>query len=87
MRIDMPTRYFLIIFDSERQKLVAATDVGVDRETALRRYSECEQEYGVSRTRVQIVLVGAESLDTVKRTHSQYFTSSAEDPFAELALA
>lgn len=82
-----PIHYFLIVFDSELQKLIAATDVGVDREAALRRYSACEQEYGMARRRTQIVLVGAESLETVKRTHSQYFTSSADDPFAELASA
>jgi hypothetical protein len=83
----MPMRHFLIIFDSEQQRLVAAEDVGVDREEALRRYAACEQEHGMSRTRTQIVLVGAESLETVKRTHSQYFTASADDPFAGLAHA
>lgn len=83
----MPMRHFLIVFDSERQLLLSARDVGVDRDGALRSYAECEQRYGMSRTRIQIVLVGAESLETVKRTHSQYFAASAEDPFAELEYA
>jgi hypothetical protein len=82
-----PIHYFLIVFDSERQKLIEANDVGVDREIALRCYAKREQDYGMSRNRTQIVLVGAESLETVKRTHSQYFTASADDPFAELASA
>lgn len=83
----MPMRHFLIIFDSQKQELLAARDVGTDRESALREYAACEQEYGMSRNRIQIVLVGAESLETVRRTHSQYFAASAEDPFAELEFA
>jgi type II secretory pathway predicted ATPase ExeA len=83
----MPIRHFLVIFDSEHQRLIAAHDVGVDRDEAMRRYEECEREYGLSRTRIQIVLIGADSLETVKRTHSQYFSPSAEDPFADLVGA
>lgn len=83
----MPTRHFLIIFDSRKQELLAARDVGADRERALREYAACECKHGMSRDRIQIVLVGAESLETVKRTHSQYFAASAEDPFAELEFA
>lgn len=83
----MPLRHYLIVFDSEHQRLIAADDVGSDRGVALARYAEREREYGMSCTRIQIVLVGAESLETVRRTHSQYFTASAEDPFAELEFA
>lgn len=83
----MPLRHFLIIFDSKRQKLIAADDVGSDREQAVRRLAACELEYGLDRGDIQIVLLGAESLETVRRTHSQYFSVSAEDPFAELELA
>ena len=83
----MPLRHFLIVFDSEHQRLIAADDVGIDRDEALRCYAERERAYGLSRTRIQIVLVGAESLETVRRTHSQYFIASAEDPFAELEYA
>jgi hypothetical protein len=81
----MTLRHFLIIFDSERQELLAARDLGTDREEALRAYAACEDEYGLPRTRIQIVLLGADALETIKRTHSQYFTPSAEDPFADLA--
>lgn len=83
----MPLRHFLIVFDSEHQRLIAADDVGIDRDKALHRYAEREREYGLARTRIQIVLVGAESLETVRQTHSQYFSASAEDPFAELEFA
>lgn len=80
-----PLTYFLIVFDSEQQKLVEARDVGTDRAAALTAYGACEDEYGMSRFRLQIVLLGAESLDAIRRTHSQYFSASADDPFADLA--
>lgn len=83
----MPIRHFLIIFDSEKQELIAARDVGIDRREAMEQYVASEQDYGMPRGRIQIVLLGAESLETVKQTHSQYFAPFIEDPFADLAHA
>lgn len=80
----MPLHHFLIVYDTNAQELLEHADLGHDRETAARTYAEREQRHGM-RQGVEIVLIGADSLDTIRRTHSHYFDRSADDPFAELA--
>ena len=67
-------KHFLVEYDPA----VGSVDVrsfGTDYEAAQQAYADAEQEKGVE-TALDIVLLSADSLDTIKRTHSSYFTGS-----------
>jgi hypothetical protein len=52
----------------------------------MRRYAELEREARESgREGVEIVLLGAESLDTIRATHAHYFRDAAADLFETVA--
>lgn len=69
-------QHFLIVYDIPSGK-AQVRDFGTDYEAALEAYAEIEGEMR-ERGDLDIVLVGADSLETVKRTHSSYFGDRAE---------
>lgn len=69
-------QHFLIVYDIPLGK-AQVRDFGTDYEAALEAYAEIEGEMR-ERGDLDIVLVGADSLETVKRTHSSYFGDRAE---------
>lgn len=70
-----PIQHFLLVFDHDAGKLIELTEFGVDSATALASYAAKEHEYrGVAM--MEIVLVGSDSLRTVKLTHANYFDGS-----------
>ncbi len=73
---------FLITFDHDARKLI---DLQEFRNTAqaLQAYSEREEQYR-NNFRVEVVLLGADSIEAIKVTHSNYFEDTA-DVFAGLA--
>jgi hypothetical protein len=79
----MPLRNFLLIYDVDNRCLVRADDLGGDGRRAADRYAEVEAEYR-DRQGFEIVLLGADSLETIKVTHSHYFQKSDDDAFADL---
>lgn len=48
-----------------------------DSAEAVARYAALEREYA-GQGKFEIVLVGADSLETIKRTHGQYFAGDAD---------
>lgn len=68
------TQHFLIVYDIPAGK-AKVRDFGTDYEAALEAYAEIEGEMR-ERDDLDIVLVGADSLETVKRTHSSYFATA-----------
>ena len=64
-------RHFLIVYDIPSAQ-AQVRDFGTDYDGAIAAYSEIEGEMR-DRLDLDIVLVGADSLETVKRTHSSYF--------------
>lgn len=67
---------FLLIFDHDKNELVNVIEFGRDLAAATAAYSEMEDHYR-DNPRMDIVLVGSDSLDTVKVTHSTYFNGTA----------
>jgi hypothetical protein len=69
-------QHFLIIYSHKNQTLISAprvfSDDQVDAATAA--YQESEAEYRDS-SDVEIVLIGADSIETIQRTHGHYFAS------------
>lgn len=67
-----PTQWFLFIYDRRADRLHELIEYGTNQSEALRAYSATELQY-LHEPWMDIVLIGAESLDTIKVTHSTYF--------------
>ena len=66
--------HYLIVFDHKTMTAeVLQFDHNVD--AALASYAEKEREFFDDRT-MEVVLVGSDSLDSVRATHSNYFPSN-----------
>jgi hypothetical protein len=71
-------KHFLIVYDLQESQTVRIDEFGSDSRRATGAYAEAEEAYrdrGDS-DRFEIVLVGADSLDTIRVTHSRYFDSA-----------
>lgn len=80
----MPLQHFLLIYDLANQALVSMKEFGNDTHRAATAYTEAERSYR-SRSdheNFEIVLVGADSIDTLRVTHSRYFRTEDPVPFA-----
>lgn len=67
-------RQFLLIYDRKRDVLLSQEDYGTDTTAATEAYRAAEQMY-FDQPWMDIVLVGSDSIETVKKTHSTYFES------------
>ena len=74
-RIDR-IQHFLLIYDRQRDELMSHESFGADADAATAAYRAAEIEYH-DRPEMDIVLVGSDSLETVKVTHSTYFSGAA----------
>lgn len=79
----MALLHFLLIYDHAEGRLLDAVELGTAAREAARAYSEYEEKYR-GRSGIEIVLVGADSLETIQMTHAHYFADAADEPFAEL---
>lgn len=68
-------KHFLLVFDHSAGRLLEMIPFGEDSDKALAAYAECEVKHR-DRKDVEIVLIGSDSLDTVKLTHANYFDGS-----------
>jgi len=69
-----PMRYFLIVYDRRRGELLIDPPQEFDDElVAAEAYAAEEEKYWTDRN-VEVVLIGADSLETVRQTHSNYFS-------------
>jgi hypothetical protein len=72
-----PERYFLITYDLKARE-VQVEDFGTDFTAAAGMYSVLEERYQEN-DGVEVVLVGADSIETIHKTHSHYFAKSVDD--------
>lgn len=68
-------QHFLLIFDHAQGHLIQEQHFHEDGSAALAAYSEKEREYQGDRN-VEIVLIGSDSIETVKLTHANYYDGS-----------
>ncbi len=71
----MPLIHFLLIYNIELGRLVETCEFS-DAAAAVARYAELERRYA-GQGNFEIVLVGADSIETIRRTHGQYFADQA----------
>ena len=68
----MALRHFLIVYDLRESRRVLLEEFASARR-ATDAYAAAEEEYRDRSADFEVVLVGADSLETVKVTHSRYF--------------
>ena len=69
-------QHFLLIYDRRKDRLMSHESFGENVDAAVTAYRAAEIEYQ-DRSEMDIVLVGSDSLETVRITHSTYFTGAA----------
>jgi hypothetical protein len=67
---------FLIVFSHERGALHQDVSIFVDPAEALSAYDAAERHLA-EHAHIEVVLIGSDSLDTVRRTHANYFDGTA----------
>jgi hypothetical protein len=75
-------KHFLVTRDVTR-RVTTVEELGTDYDAAQHVYQEAERQ-ARGRSDLDVVLLSADSLDTIKRTHSSYFEPKLLD---ELLLA
>lgn len=66
-------QHFLLVFDHAKNELIDILEFGSDATSATKKYGELEKELRNS-LMMDIVLVGSDSIETVKVTHANYFS-------------
>lgn len=64
--------HFLLVFDHEKGSLVTERNYGTDGKGALAAYAAMEETHR-NNDMIEIVLIGSDSIETVKLTHANYF--------------
>jgi hypothetical protein len=76
-----PDRYFILIYDiPSRQLEVHEFEERYD--DAVEAYGHFESEHRKDHS-IEVVLVGADSIETIHKTHSHYFAEHADDLFRQ----
>ena len=68
----MAIKHFLLIFDHSRSQLSRVEEFGADGKAAIKAYENAELAHRNDNL-VDIVLVGSDSIETVRMTHANYF--------------
>lgn len=77
------TIHFLLVYSYSDQRLLRSDEYG-NADEAAAAYREAERQYQGRSDEFEVVLVGADSLSTVMKTHGHYFTSNAEETLSAL---
>lgn len=70
---------FLLVYDHRLGRLVRC-EAFEDVDAAVAECSRLEQEFILERS-VEVVLIGSDSLETVRITHANYFEGSVTSPY------
>ncbi|OBG76256.1 hypothetical protein A5700_22500 [Mycobacterium sp. E1214] len=74
--------YFLLVFSFDEGRLIHQMDY-VNSDEAIAAYNAAEKQYRPHLDRFEIVLIGADSIATVMKTHGHYFNPSESSIFSE----
>jgi hypothetical protein len=79
----VPIIHFLIVYNRREEELVQFEPFGTDVIRATEAYADVEKTYRdrADRDDFEIVLVGADSEETLEVTHSRYFKKGEAVPF------
>lgn len=87
MAMDRGLLHFLLIYDGAQGRLRHLREFAQhQREAAVAAYEEAEKRYTTD-DNVQVVLIAADSLETVQRTHSNFWHGESIEVLLRDALA
>jgi len=75
--------HFLVVFDGPGRQLLRCERFD-DEDDGLAAYAVAEDRYR-GRSRIEVVLLSSDSLETIRRTHGQYFESADTPDLPTLA--
>ncbi len=75
-------KHFLLVLNRKTGEQVLVEEFGTDGSSAVKRYGQLE-EIHAEEPWFDIVLLGSDSLDTIKITHANYFSSSVRGESVE----
>jgi hypothetical protein len=73
--------YFLLVFSFDQGRLVRQQEYK-EREAAIAAYDAAERQYRHELEHYEVVLIGADSIATVMKTHGHYFNPSEDSIFS-----
>lgn len=73
--------YFLLVYSFDENQLVYQEECR-DRVAAISAYDAMEHKYRGALDRYEVVLIGADSIETVMKTHGHYFRTSSDSMFS-----
>jgi hypothetical protein len=74
--------YFLLVYSFDEGRLVHSDELS-DSDAAIVAYDAAERQYRACADRYEVVLIGADSIETVMKTHGHYFSRSESSMFSE----
>lgn len=72
-----PLRHFLLVFDHRAGALVGDVREFDAVDDAVAAYEAAESQFDQASDEVEVVLIGSDSLETVRQTHANYFDGTA----------
>lgn len=66
-----PLKHFLLIFDHAVGQLLSHDEFS-DVDAAISAYEDAESQYDTN-SKIEVVLIGSDSFETVRETHANYF--------------
>lgn len=66
-------QHFLLVYDHDKGHLIDERDFGTDSASAMGEYARLELEHNEKDSKIEIVLIGSDSIETVRLTHANYF--------------
>lgn len=76
------TVFFLLVYSFDEGKLIDQQEF-TDSNTATAAYDQAEEDHRGEPDKFEIVLVGADSIETVMKTHGHYFHRSDQSLFSD----
>ena len=70
---DDKIHHFLLVFDHAKGELLEELAFGTDTARAMAAYAAREREHLDHGDKIEIVLIGSDSIRTVRVTHANYF--------------
>jgi len=68
-------QYFLLAYDRSARHLITELSLGTDQDSASNAYSELESQHRGDEN-IEVVLLGSDSIETLRLTHANYFEGS-----------
>lgn len=71
-------RYFLVVYDQRAGRLLELDEFGAEERAEALRQRFAREALELDNPSIEVVVLGAESRNALRRTHGRYFQTAAE---------